>query len=109
MNKTHNIPRDNVGDLIYGRIYLLVSNKRGGWLSLGAVFGLVGGLLSVPAAVVLWAMSALIAPVEISHTLNVLSNILFGLTVPLLLAGASCLDLLERKFRVNRKRQLQHR
>lgn len=98
MNKTHTIPCDKVGDRIYGRIYLLVSNKRSGWLSFGAAFGLVGGLLSVPSAVVLWAMSALITPVEISHTLNVLSNVLFGLTLPLLLAGASCLDVLEKKF-----------
>jgi len=102
MNKTHTIPCDGVGNRTCGRIYLLVTNKRSGWLSFGAVFGLVGGLLSVPSAVVLWAMSALIAPVEISHTLNVLSNMLFGLTVPLLLAGASCLDVLEREFRVKR-------
>jgi hypothetical protein len=86
-----------IGDRIYLKIYLLVSRKGGGWASVSAIFGLLGGLLTVPLALLLWA-GAFIAPVEISPSLKVLSNILFFLTLPLLSLGACCLDLLESKL-----------
>lgn len=98
MNQTQTIHYAERHGRIYLRIYLLLSKKGGGWPSFGALIGLVGGLLSVPLASLLWAMSKFIGPVEISPTLNMLSNILFALTLPLLGLGACCLDLLEAKF-----------
>lgn len=98
MNQTQTIQYAERDDRIYLRIYLLLSKKGGGWPSFGALIGLVGGLLSVPLASLLWAMSKFIGPVEIGPTLNMLSNILFALTLPLLALSACCLDLLEAKF-----------
>jgi hypothetical protein len=97
MNQTQTIQYAESDDRIYLRIYLLLS-KGGGWPSFGVLIGLVGGLLSVPLASLLWTMSTFIGPVEIGPTLNLLSNILFALTLPLLALGACCLDLLENKF-----------
>jgi hypothetical protein len=98
MNQTQTIQYAERDDRIYLRIYLLLSKKGGGWPSFGALIGLVGGLLSVPLASLLWATSSFIAPIEIGSILNTLSNILFVLTLPLLALGACCLDLLENKF-----------
>lgn len=98
MTQTHTTQYEEIEDRIYLRIYLLLSNKGGGWPSAGAVLGLACGLLSVPLAALLWAMSRFIAPDEIGSTLNMLSNFLFALTLPLLALGACSLDLLENKF-----------
>ncbi|HYJ85036.1 MAG TPA: hypothetical protein VEW46_03135 [Pyrinomonadaceae bacterium] len=98
MNQTETVQYAEGDDRIYLRMYLLLSKKDGGWPSLGAVLGLVGGLLSVPLASLLWATSKFIGPVEIGPTLNMLSNILFAVTLPLLALGACSLDLLENKF-----------
>jgi hypothetical protein len=97
MNQAQTI-HDEMGDRIYLRIYALVSKRGAGWPSVGAVSGLLGGLLTVPVALLLSGMSKFIAPVEIVGTLDVLSNILFLLTLPLLALAACCLDLLENKF-----------
>jgi hypothetical protein len=97
MNKIYTLPEDDLGGEFYRRIYLLVSTKRGGWQSAGAVFGLTGGMLSIPLALVSWAAVRFLSPVAISATLNVLSNLFFALSLPLLALGAYCLDLLEKK------------
>jgi hypothetical protein len=102
MNQTQTIQYAERDDRIYLTIYLLLSKKGGGWPSFAGLIGLVGGLLSVPLASLLWAMSRLIGPLEIGPTLNILSNILFALTLPLLALGAYCLDLLENKFPTTR-------
>lgn len=98
MNQTQTIQYVEREDRIYLRIYLLLSKSGGGWPSFGALIGLVGGLISSPLASLLWAMSKFTGLVEIGPTLNMLSNILFALTLPLLAVGACCLDLLENKF-----------
>ena len=88
--------RDEAGDGIYRRIYVLVSMEGGGWGSRVAIFGLAGGLFSVPLAMLLWVLK-FIAPIQTAATLNEVSNILFALALPLLALGACCLDLLESK------------
>src|SRR5688572_9025442 len=98
MHQAKRTYRDNAGDRIYLRIYLLVSRRGGGWRSMAAFFGLAGGLLSVPLAMVLWGIGRFIAPIQISSTLNELSNILFLITLPLMAVGACCLDLLENRL-----------
>ncbi|MDQ3804135.1 MAG: hypothetical protein M3416_09935 [Acidobacteriota bacterium] len=98
MNKTYTLPEDDLRGELYRRIYLLISKKRGGWQSAGAAFGLAGGALSIPLALLLWAAVRFLAPAALSSTLNLLSNVFFALSVPLLALGACCLDLLEKKL-----------
>jgi hypothetical protein len=97
MNRTYALPEDDLRGGLYRRIYLLISKRRGGWQSAGAAFGLAGGLLSIPLALLSWAAVRFLAPAAIGPTLNVLSNVFFALALPLLALGACCLDLLERK------------
>ena len=97
MSKIYTLREDDLGSALYLRIYLLLSKRRGGWQSAGAAFGLAGGMLSLPAALLLWAAARFIAPVGTAAAMNVLSNVFFALPLPLLALGAYCLDLLERK------------
>ncbi len=97
MDKVYTLRRDDLRGEPYRRILLLVRKRRGGWQSAGAAFGLGGGMLAIPTALMLWAAVRFLAPLTISSTLNVLSNVLFAAAIPLLALGACCLDLLEKK------------
>ena len=54
MNKIYALPEDDLKGGLYWRIYLLVSKQQGGWAGVGAAFGLAGGVLSIPSALLLW-------------------------------------------------------
>ena len=97
MNKSYALSEDDLSRELYGRICLLVSGNRGGWESFGAAFGLAGGVLSAPSGALLWAAAQFPALAGTGPALSVLSNVLFGLCLPLLALGACCLDLLEKK------------
>jgi hypothetical protein len=97
MNKIYALPEDDLKGGLYWRIFLLVSKEQGGWTAVGVAFGLAGGVLSIPLALLLWVGARFIGPAGIGPTLNLLSTILFALTFPLLAVGAYCLDRLEKK------------
>src|SRR6185295_8561054 len=67
------------------------------WQSIGSISGLVGGVLSPVLGTLLIALMWFIGSRDENSFLNVLSIVSFVLTLPLLAAGAHCLDLLERK------------
>jgi len=82
---------------LYQRIELLVRKNPWTWQSIGAVLGLVGGILSPVLGTLLIAVMWIIGSSEEVSVLNVVSIVSFVLTLPLLAGGAHCLDLLERK------------
>jgi hypothetical protein len=85
---------------LYQTMALLVGKNPWAWQSIGAVFGLVGGILSPVLGTLLIAVMWIIGSSEEVSVLNVLSIVSFVLTIPLLAAGAHCMDLLERKTAV---------
>jgi hypothetical protein len=80
----------------YERIVFLVRMNPWAWQSIGAISGLLGGVLVPVLGSLLIAVAWFIHSPEFS-VLNVLIIGLFTLTIPLLVGGAHCLDLLERK------------
>jgi hypothetical protein len=83
---------------LYQRIDFLVRKNPWTWQSIGAVSGLVGGVLSPVLGTLLIAVMWFIGSSEEVSVLNILSIVSFVLTLPLLAGGAHCLDLLERKI-----------
>ena len=82
---------------IYEEMHRLIELNPWAWQSIGAVSGLVGGVLSPVLGTLLIAITWFIHSEGVISTLNVLSIVSFVLTIPLLTFGAHCLDLLERK------------
>jgi hypothetical protein len=97
MNKTYTLHQDEYGQFLYRRMYLLIRKNWGAWQSTSATLGLLGGILSIILGMLLWLAVRFISPGEFRFALNVLSNVFFVVSLPLLLLGASSLDLLERK------------
>ena len=96
MNNYYEVEKNQEWDL-YQRIDFLVRKSPWTWQSIGAVSGLVGGILSPVFGTFLIAVMWFIGSQDENSVLNVLSIVSFVLTLPLLAAGAHCLDLLERK------------
>lgn len=67
-----------------------------GWRSFGAVFGLLGGIVSVSLGSVFTAISWITGVEGIGAYLQTLGTAFLVLTIPLLVLGAHCLDLLEK-------------
>jgi len=82
---------------LYQEMEGLIRAHPWAWQSLGAVIGLAGGALSPFLGALLTAATWFIHSPRAISLLNSLSIVSFGLTIPLLAAGARCLDLLERK------------
>ena len=95
MNKIYILPKDELGGELYRRICLLIRKNRWTRQSIGAAFGLTGGMLAIILGAVLWAIVLLLAPGNFCLVLNGLETLCFALTLPLLALGAYCLDLLE--------------
>ncbi len=66
------------------------------WRSGGAAFGLCGGILSPLIGSILTAISWITGPVWHGLFLQRDGTVLLFLTIPLLILGAHCLDLMER-------------
>ena len=72
--------------------------RRGlNWCPLGAIVGLAGGILAALAGSLLTALSWLIDTGAGSSYLHASGTILLVMTIPLLVFGAHCLDLMERR------------
>jgi hypothetical protein len=97
MNKTELLTEDDSDDGIYRRIGLLIENNRWAWATIGATFGLAGGMLSILLGALLWITVRFLATGYFGSVLNVVEIFFFALTLPLLTLGAYCLDLLERR------------
>ena len=93
--KVYLLREDDLRGGLYGRIYLLVSKNRRTWQSIGATFGITGGMLSLLLALLLWAMVRFLLAGAVLHALE---NVFFMLPLPLLALGVHCLDLLEKKL-----------
>lgn len=79
------------GALLQGRL---------NWKSYGAVVGLCGGLSAPIVGSFVTVISWLIDPVWHGVSLHAAGTSLFVLTVPLLVFGAHCLDLLDKEERL---------
>jgi hypothetical protein len=82
---------------IYEEIHSLIQINPWAWQSIGAVSGLVGGVLSPVLGTLLIAVTRFIHSDGLVSSLNILIIVSFALIIPLLAFGAHCLDLLERK------------
>jgi len=88
---------DQTRDDPFERIGSLIGKSPRTWQSVGAVFGLAGGLLAPALGTLLTVMSWFVSQQRASLYLSRLSTILFFLTIPLLALGAHCLDMLEAR------------
>ncbi len=96
MNQDYELQEELEWD-ICEEIHRLIKLNPWAWQSIGAVSGLVGGVLSPVLGTLLIAVTWFIDSERIVSSLNGLSIASFVLTIPLLTFGAHCLDLLERK------------
>lgn len=97
MNRRYVLRKDELGEMLYQRISLLIEKNRGGWATLGASCGLLGGMLSIVLGSLLWVFLPLLLQDNLRSFLNLLVTVFFVLPFPLLTLGAHCLDLLETK------------
>lgn len=84
-------------DALFQRIGLLILENPHGWQSLGASFGLIGGMLSIVLGLSSWVLVSFIPFGRFSATLNLVEIFFFTLSLPLLALGTHCLDLLEQR------------
>ena len=98
MNTIYVLPKDELGEGLYRRIYLLIKESHGGWDTVGAALGLACGTLSIVLGALLWVVVSLLAPGGLRSVLNVLEIVCFVLPLPLLALASCCLDLLEKRL-----------
>jgi hypothetical protein len=91
------LPKDELGEGLYRRIYLLIKKNRGNWAARLAILGLAGGLLSIILGALVWAIVPLLVQGNFKTFLNISETVFFVLPLPLLALGAYCLDLLEKR------------
>ncbi|MDQ3175650.1 MAG: hypothetical protein M3Q91_18395 [Acidobacteriota bacterium] len=96
MNQDCELQENQEWDL-YEDIHSLIEFNPWAWQSIGAVSGLMGGVLSPVIGTLLIAVTWFVHSERVVSALNGLSIVSFALTIPLLAIGAHCLDLLERK------------
>src|SRR6266487_2371356 len=68
-----------------------------GWREVGAMLGLAGGLLSNLFGVILTALAWLMSTGGVGPTVRNVGTGLLMINIPLLIGGAHCLDLIEKK------------
>lgn len=97
MNETYESLEKQVETDPYQEIESLVKKNPWAWQSVCAVVGLAGGviapMLGAMADVITWFVNSK----SVNSYLHVLSIVLCALTLPLIILGAFCLDLLEAK------------
>jgi hypothetical protein len=82
---------------IYQEIESLIMKNPWAWQSVCAVFGLVGGVIFPLLGAIADVMAWFVNSETVTSYLRVSSIVLCALTLPLLILGASCLDLLAAK------------
>jgi hypothetical protein len=97
MNEIYVLPKDELEGELYRRIYILIRKNRWTRQSMVATFGLAGEILSILLGLLFWIVVGFLTQGSIESFLALLSNLFFGLPLPLLALGAYCLDLLEKR------------
>lgn len=85
-------------------LYLASRGAGWTWQAAGAVFGLAGGIVAAISGTLLSAVAWLLGDETGGVSLHGAGNFLLLSTIPLLLAGGSCLDLLEKRLEKSRQR-----
>ena len=73
------------------------TNDHRGWLSAGAAIGLAGGLTTGMVGAFLTFTSWFTWVGTLQHYEHAIGTVLFFVTIPLLVLGAHCLDLIEKR------------
>jgi hypothetical protein len=82
---------------------LYQATRRGGWTwqAVGAVSGLAGGIITATIGALLSACAWMLGAETVGLSLHRAGSILLLSTIPMLVLGACCLDLLEKSGRVS--------
>ena len=72
-----------------------IFQKTWSWWNIGAIFGLLGGMLAILIAVVLTLAMWLFKRDAVHISLQTVTNVLFYSAFPLLFFGAYCLDKID--------------
>jgi hypothetical protein len=99
MNATLEVWKEPAESDLYREIGSLIRKNPRRWQTVCAVACLGGSLVAPFLGVMLDVVARFINSVAVNSYLHAVSMILCGLTVPLLILGAACLDLLEAKNR----------
>ncbi len=97
MKSSHKSKEDEIWEGLYPRVSFLIKTNKWTWQSVGAVFGLGGGILSIIVAILLPIIASWLTPNDLVSFLKGISFVFLILFLPLLILGAHCLDLLEKK------------
>lgn len=97
MSTTFQSLEDEPGIDLYQEIETLINKNPRAWQSVCAVVGLAGGLIAPILGATTDVISWFVSSDTVNSYLHVSSIVLCALTLPLLILGASCLDLLEVK------------
>jgi hypothetical protein len=84
---------------------LYTASRPGGWTwqAVGAIFGLVGGIIAAILGTVLLAVAWVLGEESNGLRLHSVGSILLLSTIPLLILGACCLDFLEKRIGKSRE------
>jgi amino acid transporter len=85
------------------RIEYRAAGVRWDWRSVGAVVGISGGVVSALVGAVLTAFSWFMSASEVSVYVRTTGTVLLVLMIPLLVFGAHCLDLTEKRKKSERE------
>ncbi|HEX8138162.1 MAG TPA: hypothetical protein VF544_11275 [Pyrinomonadaceae bacterium] len=82
---------------LYQEIETLIKGNPRAWQSVCALLGLAGGVIAPILGGISDVITWFVHSNSVNSYLHALSIVLCALTLPLLIAGASCLDLLQAK------------
>jgi hypothetical protein len=97
MSTTYESLEDRADTDLYEEVESLIKKNPWAWQSVCAVLGLAGGIIAPILGAMADALTWFIGSKAVISNLNVLSIVSCALTLPLLILGACCLDLLESK------------
>lgn len=97
MNATFESLEDSADTDLYQEIEILIKKNPRSWQSVCAVLGLAGGVSAPILGAIFDVITWFVHSISVNSYLHVISIVLCALTLPLLILGASCLDLLEAK------------
>lgn len=108
MNITFDEFKQRKSDTMRGTATPLMEQRGWDWCALGAVFGLSAGVIAVTIGSLLTVASWLQSEAGGSYT-KIIGTVLLVLTIPLLIFGAHCLDLMERRKAREREKRFSAR
>lgn len=108
MNMTFDEFEQRESDTMRATTKPLMGQRGWDWCSLGAVFGLSAGVIAVTIGSLLTVASWLQGGAGGSYT-KIIGTVLLVLTIPLLIFGAHCLDLMERRKEREREKRFSDR